>query len=159
MSEAASRRADLRLYLVSLAFLASAGFLLLHAVATPGVLVGGRTAGFVVASQVGLLLAAGFAVASSVEFSPASSAAVMNRQWLLRGGLVLVMVAWAAVSLAGLPPLDRPLSEDAASLWLDTLAAVGVALYLLAALGYLRLYRRGPGGVVAHGVTPLPPPR
>ena len=153
MSEAARRRNDLRLYLVSLAFLSSAGFLLLHAVATPGVLVGGRTAGFVVASQVGLLLAAGFAVASSVEFSPASSAAVMNRQWLLRGGLVLVMVAWAAVSLAGLPPLDRPLSEDAASLWLDTLAAVGVALYLLAALGYLRLYRRRPAVMLLSVIT------
>jgi class 3 adenylate cyclase len=153
MSEAARRRADLRLYLVSLAFLSSAGFLLLHAIATPGVVVGGRNAGFVVASQVGLLLAAGFAVASSVEFSPASSAVVMNRQWLLRGGLVLLMVAWAAVSLAGLPPLNRPLSEDTASAWLRDLAVAGVALYLLAAVRYLRLYRQRPAVMLLSVIT------
>src|SRR5436190_11541057 len=36
-SEAARQRADARLFLVSLALLASAGFLALHALATPGV--------------------------------------------------------------------------------------------------------------------------
>src|SRR5687767_2017605 len=39
MSAAAGRRADARLFLVSLAFLAASGFLLLHALATPGVFV------------------------------------------------------------------------------------------------------------------------
>jgi class 3 adenylate cyclase len=153
MSEAARRRADLRVYLVALAFLSSAGFLLLHAVATPGVLVSGRNTGFVVASQAGLLLAAGFGAASAFEFSPARSAAVMRRQGLLRGGLVLLMLAWAGVSLVGLPPLDRPLSEDAAADWLVALAAVGVALYVFAAVRYLVLYRRRPAVMLLSVIT------
>src|SRR5215210_7079600 len=40
--EAAARRGDDRLFLISLAFLASAGFLGLHALATPGVLLDGK---------------------------------------------------------------------------------------------------------------------
>jgi adenylate cyclase len=36
ISEVSRRRADARLFLVSLVFLSSAGFLLLHALATPG---------------------------------------------------------------------------------------------------------------------------
>jgi len=42
-NEAAMRRGDARLVLVSLAFGASAGFLGLHALATPGILLPGRT--------------------------------------------------------------------------------------------------------------------
>ena len=42
---AAGRHRDARLVLVSLAFLASAGFLGLHALATPGVLLDSRTPG------------------------------------------------------------------------------------------------------------------
>ena len=57
--EAARRRGDARLVLVSLAFLAAAGFLALHALATPGVLLDGPNSGFVLATPVGLLLAAG----------------------------------------------------------------------------------------------------
>ena len=49
----ALRRADARLFLVSLAFLAAAGFLALHALATPGVLLDTPNAGFVVATPVG----------------------------------------------------------------------------------------------------------
>ena len=44
-SEIAQRRADARLLLVSLAFLAAAGFLGLHALATPGVLLDGPNQG------------------------------------------------------------------------------------------------------------------
>ena len=60
-SEAAARRDDDRTFLVSMALLASAGFLGLHALATPGVLLDHTTGGFSVAARVGLLLAAGFA--------------------------------------------------------------------------------------------------
>jgi hypothetical protein len=59
-SEAAARRDDDRTFLVSMALLASAGFLGLHALATPGVLLDHTTAGFSVAARVGLLLAAGY---------------------------------------------------------------------------------------------------
>jgi adenylate cyclase len=61
MSEVSRQRADARLFLVSLVFLSSAGFLLLHALATPQVLLYGRNTGFTIATPVGLLLAAAFA--------------------------------------------------------------------------------------------------
>src|ERR687887_1219297 len=61
MSEAARRRSDARLFLVSLAFLSSAGFLGLHALATPNVLLSGKNAGFVIATPVGLTVASAFA--------------------------------------------------------------------------------------------------
>ena len=66
----ALRRADARLFLVSLAFLAAAGFLVLHALATPGVLLDGPNQGFVVATPVGLLIAAGFAAFSALPLPP-----------------------------------------------------------------------------------------
>jgi class 3 adenylate cyclase len=152
MSEAARRRQDLRLFLVSLAFASSAGFLLLHALATPGVLVSGPNAGFVIASPVGLLLAAGFAAGSGIAFSPDASRAVMRHQGLLRGGLLLLL-AWAAISIAELPPLDRPLTEEASHLSLRALAVAGVALYALAAARYFQLYRRRPAVVLLSVLT------
>ena len=51
---AADRRRDARLVLVSLAFLSSAGFLGLHALATPGVLLSHPNTGFTIATPVGL---------------------------------------------------------------------------------------------------------
>src|SRR5688572_12809254 len=77
--DAARRRGDARLFLVSLAFLAGAGFLALHALATPRVLLDTPNAGFVVATPVGLLLASLFAAASSVELSPDASVRLMRR--------------------------------------------------------------------------------
>ena len=61
---AAGRFRDARLVLISLAFMSSAGFLGLHALATPGVLLEQPNAGFVIATPVGLVLAALFAAAS-----------------------------------------------------------------------------------------------
>src|SRR5690349_18476251 len=66
--EAGRRRRDARLLLIGLAFLASAGFLGLHALATPGVLADGRSAGFVLATPVGLVVAGAFAAASAIEY-------------------------------------------------------------------------------------------
>ena len=60
----ATNQRDARLVLVSLAFLASAGFLGLHALATPGVLLDSPNAGFVIATPVGLFIASFFAAAS-----------------------------------------------------------------------------------------------
>src|SRR4051794_13068050 len=80
MSEAARRRRDARVFLVALAFLSSAGFLALHALATPGVLLSGKNTGFVVASPVGLTVAGAFALASSLDLGPERNLAVMHRQ-------------------------------------------------------------------------------
>jgi class 3 adenylate cyclase len=141
-SEAARRRSDARALLVSLAFIASAGFLGLHALATPGTLVDAGNTGFVIASPVGLLVAAAFAAASGLDLSPAGAGAVVRRQRVLRLGLIAVLVVWAVVSATGAPPLDHPLVAEDAEAPLYALAIAAVPLYLFAALRYLRLYRR-----------------
>src|SRR4051812_35233884 len=113
--DAARYRGDARLFLVSLAFLAAAGFLGLHALSTPGVLVDGRTAGFVIATPVGLLIAAGFAAASAENLDGERGRAVMRHAQALRGALLAVMLAWAAVSVARLPPLDSASAAEVAT--------------------------------------------
>ena len=153
MSEVSRQRHDARLFLVSLVFLSSAGFLLLHALATPQIILYGRNAGFAIATPVGLLLAAVFAAVSSVNLTPARAEAVLRRQALLRGGLAALMVAWAVVSLLGLPPLDTPLPEEASRGPLTAMAAAGVALYTLAAIRYWLLYRRRPSVILIAILT------
>jgi serine phosphatase RsbU (regulator of sigma subunit) len=149
VSEAARRRGDARLLLVSLTFVASAGFLGLHALATPQVLVTGRTPGFVIATPVGLFVGACFAALSALELSGAAAAALVRRQALLRGGLALLLIAWAVWSLGALPPFDRVIDEDAAELPVTVLGIAGVALYLAAAVRYWRLHLRRPAPVLA----------
>jgi len=153
MSEVARRRGDARLLLVSLVFLSSAGFLLLHALATPQVLLTGRNAGFSFATPVGLLLAAGFAVASAFDLTPERAAAVLRHQALLRGGLAAVMVAWAVTSLLGLPPLDVAQAEEATRGELEAMAVLGVGLYVLAAARYWQFHRRQPSVMLVAVIT------
>jgi adenylate cyclase len=101
------RRGDARVLLVSLAFLASAGFLGLHALATPGVLLQTANAGFVVATPVGIALGSVLAVMSSVDLSGSRAVRVMRLGRELRALLLVVMAAWAVASLAQLPPLHQ----------------------------------------------------
>ena len=141
VTTAARSRRDARLFLISLAFIASAAFLGLHALATPGVLLG-PNAGFELATPVGLLIAAGFAAAASVELDSDQADRVLR--WapgilVALGALVLV---WAAVSLAELPPLDDPLLDEQLDGWQLLLAALGVAFFGVAAFGFLRLHRK-----------------
>ena len=147
VSVAARRRRDARLVLISLAFIASSGFLGLHALATPTVLLG-PNAGFELATPVGLVVAGLFAAASSLELSPERARTVVRLAGPLRGGLVALLALWAVVSLAELPPLDDPLAPEELDGWQLVLAALGVGLYGLAALGFVRLYRRRPGRFV-----------
>ena len=141
VTTAARRRRDARLLLISLAFVASAAFLGLHALATPGVLLG-PNAGFELATPVGLLFAALFAAAASLELrSDQADIVLRSAPWLL-GTLGAIVVVWAAVSLAELPPLDDPLAAEQLDGWQLILAAVGVALFGIAAFGFLRLHRR-----------------
>jgi hypothetical protein len=141
VSSAGRRRRDARLFLVSLACLSSAGFLGLHALATPGVLLG-KNAGFELATPVGLVVASAFAALSAVELEARGAARVLRAAPLLLGGLAAALAAWAIVSLATLPPLDDPLVQEQLDGWQLTLAGVGLAFYAIAAAGYLRLYRR-----------------
>jgi adenylate cyclase len=141
VSVAARRRRDARLLLISLAFIASSGFLGLHALATPTVLLG-PNAGFELATPAGLVVAGAFAAVSSLELSPDRALGVVRRARLLLGAVFALMAIWAVVSLAELPPLDGPLEVEQLDGWQLVLAAVGVGLYGLAALGFIGIYRR-----------------
>ena len=147
--EAARRLDDARLFLVSLAFVTSAGFLALHALATPGVLLEKKNAGFVVATPVGLAIASIFAATSALDLSPSASSAVMRRQWALRGIVFGLLGAWCVYSLSGLAPLDHALTEEEAHGPLYALAAIGLPLYAFAAVRYVQLYRRRPAPMPA----------
>jgi adenylate cyclase len=141
-SEVAARRDDDRTFLVSMALLASAGFLGLHALATPGILIDHPTAGFSVAARVGLLLAAGLAAVSALGPGSRVVGVLARHHRRVRVVLWVVLAAWAVASLARVPLLDRPLPPDAVPPPLGLLALVGVALYGMAAVRYAELYRR-----------------
>ena len=140
VSEMARRSGDERLFLVSMVLLTSAGFLALHALATPGVVLSGPNGGFVLATPIGLLLASGFAALSSIEMDDRTLISLHRWQGPMRIGLVVVLLAWAAASLAGVPPLDRVIDSERAP-WLLALLPFGVAAYSFAAWRYLGIYR------------------
>jgi adenylate cyclase len=151
VSMAARRRRDARLFLISLAFMTSAAFLGLHALATPTVLLGANP-GFELATPVGLVAAGALAALSALELRVDRSAALMRRANVLQGALFALLLLWGFVSLAELPPLDEPLATEELDGWQLALAAAGVALFGLAAVGYFRLYRRR-GAAFVFAVT------
>lgn len=138
----ARSRGDARLALVSCAFLVAAGFLGLHALATPKVLLDTPNQGFTLATPVGLVLASLLCLASALPIDAARSRWVVARLGLLRGVLAALMVLWAVVSLAELPPLDDTTPVERASGPLVAAALVAVLAYAVAAARYLRLARR-----------------
>jgi class 3 adenylate cyclase len=142
ITEGARRRRDARLLLIGLAFVVSAGFLGLHALATPAVLVEGRNAGFVLATPIGLVLAGGFAAASAIEYRLERSIWIVRHGRLFLALVLAVIGGWAAVSLAEVPPLrDAILPEDLETP-LAVIAAVGAVFYAAAAVLYLRVFLR-----------------
>jgi adenylate cyclase len=143
----ASRYRDARVVLISLAFLASAGFLGLHALATPGVLLPAPNAGFTVATPVGLFIASLFAAASASPLAGPRAAIVLRGRTILLGGLLALMALWGFISLARLPPLDGPPPTGEGPGPITLLAVLAVALYALSAWQCIRLYRDR-GGVV-----------
>ena len=85
--EAANRRGDARVLLLSLAFMATGGFLWLHALGTPTILFSKEHAGFQVAIPVGLLVGAVFAAGSAfVDIRPGIAAVLIRRRTRLRAG-------------------------------------------------------------------------
>src|SRR4051794_17060477 len=112
--EAANRRGDARVLLLSLAFMATGGFMALHALGTPGVLFSGEHAGFKVAIPVGLLVSAVFAAGSAfVDIRPGIAPVLMRHRRLLRAGVLTTMALWIVWTLGNLPPLRGPDSEAA----------------------------------------------
>jgi class 3 adenylate cyclase len=136
------RRGDARLVLLSLAFLASASFLGLHALATPGVLLEQRNAGFVLATPAGLLLAAILAALSATRAAEAHAAAIVRRAGALRAAVLGLALAWGAVSLARAGPLEDPTPPESGTAALTVPATLGLALYGFAAWRYAGLHRR-----------------
>ena len=123
-NEAAVRRGDARLILISLAFGASAGFLGLHALATP----------------VGLTVAAVLSAASVLPLGGPRGAIVVRHARTLRVGLGAVLALWGVMSLLGVPPpMSEPMPLEVAPP-LRASAFVAVALYGFAAWRMLRLY-------------------
>jgi adenylate cyclase len=93
ITEAGRRRRDARLLLIGLAFLVSAGFLGLHALATPGEIVSGANAGFVLATPVGLVLSGVLTAASAVEYGLEASLKIVRHSRALTAAALGVIVA------------------------------------------------------------------
>ncbi len=145
---AAGRQRDARMVLISLAFMASAGFLGLHALATPGVLLTDANAGFVIATPIGLVIASGFSVAATGPFAGPRAQVVLRLRGVLLATLVGLMVVWAIVSIGRLPPMDGPPPSREGVGLLTVLAVIAVGLYALAAWRAIRLYRLRGGNVL-----------
>jgi len=141
--EAADRRGDARVMLLSLAFMATGGFLGVHALGTPGILFSEEHAGFQIAISVGLLVSAVFAAASAfVDVRPSIAAALIRRHRLLELALVVAMGAWFVWTVARLPPLRGPNSEAARGGVLTVLAIVGAGVYAVCAARYWSMFRQ-----------------
>ncbi|HSE71782.1 MAG TPA: adenylate/guanylate cyclase domain-containing protein [Nocardioidaceae bacterium] len=141
---AAQRRGDARVLLVSLAFLSAAGFLGLHALATPGVLLATPNAGFVIATPVGIAIGSVLAVLSSRDLGGDEAVRAVRMGRRLRVVLLGLMAAWALASLAQLPPLHAEEVPERADGLLTAIAVPAVLLYAAAAVRYLMLWRRRP---------------
>jgi class 3 adenylate cyclase len=142
VDRAAQRHDDPRLLLVGLGFLAAALFFVLHALATPGVLLDSRNGGFALATPVGLAVAALFTAASALDFPPQRAERVLNAGPWLRSGLYTFAAVWGIISLAGLPPLADPAIAARLSGPLVAVTTVSVLLYVFVAVRFYLLYRR-----------------
>ncbi|MFI6787334.1 adenylate/guanylate cyclase domain-containing protein [Nonomuraea sp. NPDC050383] len=153
VSQASARRQDARLFLVSMVFLAGAGFFFLHGLATPKVILPTGSLGFDLGQQVGLTIAAGFAFVSALPLGERAAAAVLASRHLIRGVLVGFMLLWGPASLIdGLTPLSRP-PLSAYSSWVAWSSLPGVALYVAAAVMMFRLHRRRPSAMLVSLIT------
>ena len=145
---AAGRYRDARLVLISFSFLSAAGFLGLHALATPGVLLDSPNAGFSIATPVGLVLAAFFAAASTSSIAGPGGPIVLRARPAILATLISLMVLWGVASLLRLPPLDGPPPPAEGVGLLTILGIVAVAMYAFAAWRTYRLYRQRGGTIL-----------
>lgn len=149
---AARSRGDARLLLAGYAFMVAAGFLLLHALATPGVIVSSPNSGFEIATPVGLAAASVFFLLASVDYSTSVSQRLVSRDTAIRWVLVGAMVVWGVLSVAELPPLAEPIGEQAVGP-LRWMAIVAIALYSLAAVRFFVSHRRKPSVMLVALIT------
>jgi class 3 adenylate cyclase len=137
----ARRRADARLLLVSMSFVASAALLGLHALATPRVLVSHSTYGFVIGVPIGLALAAPFALWSAIPLEGSRARWVVARSGAMRLALVTAVAAWAAWSLLELPPLNNPRPVESGSPLMMALSVPTAVAFAVAAWRYVMIAR------------------
>jgi class 3 adenylate cyclase len=140
--------------LVSLAFLATGGFLALHALGTPSILFMIEHSGFIIAISIGLLYSAVFAFASAfVDLRPGWAPWVMRHRNALRGIVLVSLAVWSVWTVARLPPLHSPLAEGGTGSLLSWLAGIGAVLYAAAAVRYWVSFRNRltllPGSIIA----------
>ncbi|MFC5381465.1 adenylate/guanylate cyclase domain-containing protein [Aquipuribacter nitratireducens] len=129
---AATRRGDARVLLLAIAFFVIGGFMALHALGTPGVLIAGRP-GLTVAISVGVAVASIWALAAAwVDSRPSWPGLVVRyRSWLL-WGVVVSLGAWLVWSVVGLWPVASAGSEGPGDV-LTWFYALSAACYLVAA--------------------------
>ena len=140
--EAANRRGDARVLLLSLAFMATGGFLGLHALGTQHVLFTKEYDGFMVAIPVGLLVSAVFAAASAfVDVRPELGAVLIRRRALLRAGVLAAMGGWFVWTVAELPPLSGHSGEAATGRLILVIAIAGTVVYAVSAARYWLIFR------------------
>ena len=141
--EAANRRGDARVFLLSLAFMTTGGFLGLHALGTAGILFTKEYAGFMVAIPVGLLVSAVFAAASAfVDVRPELGATLIRYRTVLRTGVLVAVVLWFIWTVAELPPLGGSGSEAARNTFIAAVAVLGTVTYAVSGLRYWTIFRR-----------------
>jgi class 3 adenylate cyclase len=143
--EAARRRRDARVLLLSLAFLVTGGFMALHAVGTKGVIADQERPGFTIAISAGLLFASLLALAAAcVDIRPTTGALVMRARRWLYGAVAGALALWLVWSIAQWPPLQRQTAEGGSATALKAAAATGAAVYAAAALRlwWVQGYRR-----------------
>ncbi len=151
---AARRRGDGRVHLVSLAFLAAAAFLGLHALATPGVLLETSNLGFAISTPIGLVLAGALAAASALDLDRLGAARVLQLSRWVERVLVAAIVVWTVVALAWTPDLEDVTVPDRLSTPLVALSVAGIVFYAFAVVRYLVLYRaRGSSLLLAFAVA------
>ena len=138
---AARRRGDGRVHLVSLAFLAAAAFLALHALATPGVLLETSNLGFAISTPIGLVLAGALAAASALDLDRLGAQRVLHWSKWVERALLATIAVWTFASLAWTPELEDVTVPDRLSIPLVALSILGIALYVFAVGRYLALYR------------------
>ena len=139
--QAADRRGDARVFLLSLAFLSTGGFLAVHAIGTPGILLNDALPGFKLAIPAGMVIGAVFACWSAfVDVRPRFAPAAVRHRNLLRRLVFGAIAIWSLFSLAELPPLAGANGEGGGAL-LRVLAALGAVVYGASAIRYVVAFR------------------
>ncbi|MEU7855322.1 adenylate/guanylate cyclase domain-containing protein [Nonomuraea sp. NPDC049141] len=153
ISEASRRRQDARLFLVSMVFLASAGFFFLHGMATPQVILPTGSMGFDLGQQVGLTIASAFAFVSAFPLGERAAQTVLKSQHVIRGVLFGFMILWGVASLIpGLTPLSEPPLKEPVD-WLVWLSLPGLGLYGAASVMMYQLHRQRPSAMLVSLIT------